>query len=71
MTLALLGVAQTMAITGQGTPDQWRRHLAIVLDGIRAQHARRLPGLPLSPDQLDQDLSQWSGNVLRAGGAGP
>ena len=71
VTLTLLGVAQTMAITGQGTPDQWRRHLAIVLDGIRAQHAHRLPGLPLSPDQLDRDLSQWSCNVLRGGGARP
>jgi AcrR family transcriptional regulator len=67
----MIGVSRTMDITGETAPGQWRRHLAIVLDGIRAQHAHRLPGLPLSPDQLDQDLSQWSGNVLRAGGAGP
>jgi AcrR family transcriptional regulator len=71
MTLALLGVAQTMAITGQTSPDQWRRHLAIVLDGIRAQHPYRLPGLPPSPDQLDTDLREWSCHVLRAGHAGP
>jgi AcrR family transcriptional regulator len=71
ITLALLGVAQTMAITGQDSPDQWRRHLAIVLDGMRAQHAHRLPGLPPSPDQLDTDLCEWSCHVLRAGHAMP
>jgi AcrR family transcriptional regulator len=65
VTLALLGVAQTMAITCQNSPDQWRRHLAIVLDGMKAHHAQRLPGLPPAPDQLDRDLREWSCHVLR------
>jgi AcrR family transcriptional regulator len=71
VTLALLGVARTMAITGQNSPDQWRRHLAIVLDGMKAQHTRRLPGLPPSPDQLDNDLREWSCRVLRNGNVLP
>jgi AcrR family transcriptional regulator len=71
VTLALLGVARTMAITGQHSPDQWRRHLAIVLDGMKAQHAQRLPGLPPSPDQLDSDLREWSCQVLRNGNVTP
>jgi len=71
VTLALLGVARTMAITGQSSPDQWRRHLAIVLDGMKAQHTQRLPGLPPSPDQLDGDLREWSCQVLRNGNVLP
>lgn len=71
LALALLGVARTMAITGQSSPGQWRRHLAIVLDGMKAQHAERLPGLPPSPDQLDSDLREWSCRVLRNGSALP
>jgi hypothetical protein len=71
VTLALLGVARTMAITSQSSPGQWRRHLAIVLDGMKAQHTERLPGLAHSHDQLDSDLREWSCHVLRAGGALP
>jgi AcrR family transcriptional regulator len=67
ITLAMLGVARTMAISGQSCPGQWRRHLTIVLDGMRAQHAGRLPGLPPTPDQLDSDLREWSCHVLRNG----
>jgi len=71
VTLALLGVARTMAITGQNSPGQWRRHLTIVLDGMRAQHTLRLPGLPPSPDQLETDLREWSCQVLRNGNVLP
>lgn len=65
LTLALLGVGATMSITGRSSPDQWRRHLAILLDGIKAPSARPLPGQPLSPGQLDSDLRAWSCGVLR------
>jgi AcrR family transcriptional regulator len=71
MTLALLGVAQTMAITCHHSPDQWRRHFAIVLDGMKAHHARRLPGLPPAAGQLDSDLREWSCHVLRNGNSLP
>jgi AcrR family transcriptional regulator len=71
VTLVLLGVARTMAITGQATPELWRRHLAIVMDGMRADHAQRLPGLPVTREQLDQDLRTWSCHALRNGAAWP
>jgi AcrR family transcriptional regulator len=67
VTLVLLGVARTMTITGQASPELWRRHLAIVTDGLKAQHTQRLPGLPPSPDQLDSDLRAWSCHALRYG----
>ena len=54
-----------MAITSQSSPGQWRRHLAMVLDGMKAQHTERLPGLAHSQDQLDSDLREWSCQVLR------
>lgn len=64
LTLALLGVAGTMTITSCSSPGQWRRHLTIVLDGMKASHAQCLPGLPPSPGQLDNDLRAWSCGVL-------
>ncbi|MBB5911806.1 AcrR family transcriptional regulator [Nocardia transvalensis] len=33
-------------------PDAWRRHLAILLDGLRADAARPLPGAPLPAELL-------------------
>jgi AcrR family transcriptional regulator len=33
-------------------PEAWRRHLGVVLDGLRAETAHRLPGTPLDPDQV-------------------
>jgi AcrR family transcriptional regulator len=71
LTLALLGVGRTMAITCENSPDQWRRHLAIVLDGMRAEHTQRLPGLPPAPGQLDSDLREWTCHVLRNGSVLP
>lgn len=40
-------------------PDLWRRYLALLLDGVRAEGAERppLPGRPLSPEQLDAALA--------------
>jgi hypothetical protein len=60
-----------MAITGHSSPGQWRRHLAIVLDGMKTQHTQRLPGLPPTPDQLENDLRTWSCHILRTGNASP
>jgi AcrR family transcriptional regulator len=67
LTIVLIGVARTMDITGKTSPGQWRRHLAIVLDGMRAGHPQRLPGLPASPEQLDCDLREWTCRVLNRG----
>lgn len=66
LTITLIGVSRTMDITGESAPGQWRRHLAIVLDGMKACHAQRLPGLPASPEQLDCGLREWSCRALRS-----
>jgi AcrR family transcriptional regulator len=63
--LTLLGVVRTMAITAESSPEQWRRHFAVMLDGMKAEHKARLPGLPLSADQLNAALSQWSDQAMR------
>jgi len=67
LTIALIGVSRTMDITGDSSPGQWRRHLAIVLDGMKACHTQRLPGLPASPEQLECGLREWTGRPLRGG----
>ncbi|MFJ4652016.1 hypothetical protein ACIP5Y_12170 [Nocardia sp. NPDC088792] len=33
-------------------PGVWRRHLAILLDGLRTEAAHPLPGAPLDPAQV-------------------
>ena len=71
VVLAMLGVAGTMTITAESSPDQWRRQLAIALDGMRALHAQPLPGLPSSSDQFDSDLGRWGSGVLRNSNALP
>ena len=38
-------------------PDAWRRHLALVLDGLRADAAHPLPGRPLDPETVRQAMS--------------
>jgi AcrR family transcriptional regulator len=67
LTIAMIGVSRTMDITGESSPGQWRRHLAVVLDGMKACHEQRLPGLAASPEQLDRDLHEWSGRTMRSG----
>jgi AcrR family transcriptional regulator len=43
-------------------PHAWRRHLYLMLDGFRAEHAHPLPEPPLTPQQLYRAM-------LRLGGA--
>jgi AcrR family transcriptional regulator len=40
------------AVRAAGAPDAWRRHLALLLDGFRAERASPLPVPPLSPRQV-------------------
>ncbi len=48
--LAALGRAAPAA------PDSWRRHLALLLDGLRPAAARPLPAASLRPEQFDAAL---------------
>jgi AcrR family transcriptional regulator len=52
--LALLtwGIVGTVDATRDVAPDAWRRHLALLLDGLRPEAAHPLPVPPLAPGQL-------------------
>ncbi|WP_225849996.1 TetR/AcrR family transcriptional regulator [Streptomyces sp. HPF1205] len=52
--LALLtwGIAGTARATREVAPDAWRRHLALLLDGLRPEAAHPLPVPPLTGKQL-------------------
>ncbi|TKK91689.1 helix-turn-helix transcriptional regulator [Herbidospora galbida] len=47
LAFVIWGVSATVAATRQTSPAAWRRHLALMLDGLRAAGARPLPGPPL------------------------
>jgi AcrR family transcriptional regulator len=38
-------------------PDAWRRHLALMLDGLRTNAAHPLPGRPLDPETVRRAMS--------------
>lgn len=46
------GAGRTAEITAGVRPDVWRRHLAFLLDGLRAAAARPIAEPPLHPDEL-------------------
>jgi AcrR family transcriptional regulator len=45
-------IAGIMDATRDVAPDAWRRHLALLLDGLRPEAAHPLPAPPLTPGQL-------------------
>jgi AcrR family transcriptional regulator len=45
------GISRTVEMTAGVAPQLWRRHLALMLDGFRAQAAHPLPEPPLTPGQ--------------------
>lgn len=42
-------------------PHAWRRHLYLMLDGFRAEHAHPLPEPPLTPEQLYRAMLRLGG----------
>jgi AcrR family transcriptional regulator len=44
------------AVRAAGAPDAWRRHLGLLLDGLRADRAHPLPVPPLSPRQVHRAM---------------
>jgi len=44
-------VSRTVETTGGFAPRLWRRHLALPLDGFRAEGAHPLPEPPLPPER--------------------
>jgi hypothetical protein len=64
VTLLLLGVGRTIEITGCVAPEQWRRHLAVVLAGLRDGTQGRLPGKSIPPGELEKAIQDWSGPLV-------
>lgn len=52
IALITWGIAAIIDSTRHVAPDAWRRHLALVLDGLRPDAASPLPGPALTPQQL-------------------
>lgn len=63
--LMFWGIARTIGITGRDAPDQLHRQVAIALDGLRARPGQSpLPGDPVTKDQLDRLIGDWSEATL-------
>jgi AcrR family transcriptional regulator len=67
VSLLLLGISRTIEITRCAAPQQWRRHLAVVLDGLRDSTSGRMPGRPIQASELDAALREWSGPLVGRG----
>jgi hypothetical protein len=63
MTL-VFGVARTIEVTRQVAPEQWRRHLAVVLAGLRTDAAGPLPGRPVPLGALQGAVDQWAESLV-------
>ncbi|MFG3342893.1 TetR/AcrR family transcriptional regulator [Glycomyces sp. NPDC048151] len=58
--LFILGTNAALARAAADTaPDAWRRFLAFMVDGLRAEAAHPLPGDPLTPAQFFEVLSNF------------
>ncbi|MFI6501800.1 TetR/AcrR family transcriptional regulator [Nonomuraea typhae] len=52
MAFVTWAITRTIEATAEVSPDAWRRHLALILDGLRAPAAHPLPRPPLSEEDL-------------------
>lgn len=57
------GVSRTVEATSQVAPEMWRRHLALMLDGLRTEAAPPLPRPPMTPEQVREAMSGRSRGV--------
>lgn len=58
----LVAAVSMLEFTVPAAPDRWRRHLALVLDGLRARPAGGTTPLtepPLDDDQIDACMAGW------------
>lgn len=47
VAFVIWGISRTVEMSAGFAPDVWRRHLALLVDGFRAEGAHPLPGPPL------------------------
>jgi AcrR family transcriptional regulator len=57
MAFVTWSITRTIEATAAVRPDAWRRHLAFLLDGLRAAAAHPLPAPPLGEHQVDRACS--------------
>jgi AcrR family transcriptional regulator len=50
LAFVIWGISQTVERTADVAPRVWRRHLALLLDGFRAEGAHPRPEPPIAPD---------------------
>jgi Transcriptional regulator SbtR-like, C-terminal domain len=53
-----LMLGHVVDFAGPIEPELWRRYVALLLDGLRAEGAP-LPGAALGPDDLDAAMAAW------------
>jgi AcrR family transcriptional regulator len=72
MFLIFWGFGRTLNITGDAAPEQWRRQLALMLDGIRLRSGQApLPGEAISHEKLDGLIADWAQDAVgRCRGSG-
>lgn len=58
MVFVTWAITRTIEATAGVSPDAWRRHLAFILDGLRAPAAHPLPEPPLRPEQVVKVLRE-------------
>jgi AcrR family transcriptional regulator len=54
MAFVTWAITRTIEATADVEPEAWRRHLGLVLDGLRASAAHPLPVPALRPEQLER-----------------
>ena len=59
LVLLMWGIAAIADATRGAAPDAWRRHLALLLDGLRPGAAHPLPVPPLTFGQLRDAAPRW------------
>jgi AcrR family transcriptional regulator len=63
--LVFWGIGRTLSITGEASPEQSRRQLAIALEGLRARPGQTpLPGEGISNSKLDDLIGNWAESTL-------
>jgi hypothetical protein len=63
LVLLTWGIAATADATRDIAPDTWRRHLALLLDGLRPGAAHPLPVPPLTFGQLRDATPRLGGHA--------
>jgi AcrR family transcriptional regulator len=61
LPLLQMMVSAIIEVSTPARPNLWRRYLALLLDGMRAERLPRapLPEPPVEPEQMDEVMTRW------------